>query len=327
MKLKIIARILVAALVVALVVYGVNRVSRHEKEAGARLLYGNVELRQVSLAFNNSERVESVLVEEGDRVTRGQVLARLETGRIAPLLEQAKAQAAAQEQTVLRLKNGSRPEEIALAKANHEAARIAAEDAARRYERLYSLRETSGVSVQDLDSAKAAADEASARAESSKKTFELVLAGPRAEDLAQAEAAYAAAKAQVALLEKQLADAVLCAPADGTIRTRVLEPGEMASPQKTVLTLALTAPKWIRTYVSETELGLIHPGMEMKIASDSFPGKSVTGTVGYISSVAEFTPKTLQTEELRTALVYEVRVLVKDDGDLLRLGMPVTLRF
>lgn len=327
MKLKIIARIGVAAAVVALAVYGINRISANRREAAARVLYGNVELRQVSLAFNNSERIESVLVEEGDHVVKGQVLARLETGRIAPLLAQAGAQAQAQAQVVARLKNGSRPEEIALAKANAEAAHIAAADAAKRYERLLSLRDSSGVSAQDLDSAKAASDEAAARALSSVKAYELVLAGPRAEDLAQAEATLAATEAQVALLEKQLADAELTAPSDGTVRARVLEPGEMASPLKPVLTIALTEPRWIRTYVSESELGLLHPGMEVKIRSDSHPDKPVTGTVGYISSVAEFTPKTLQTEDLRTSLVYEVRIVVRDAGDALRLGMPVTITF
>jgi HlyD family secretion protein len=327
MKLKIIARIGVASAAAVLAVWGVTRISANRKGAEARILYGNVELRQASLSFNNSERIETVLVDAGDAVTKGQVLARLETGRIAPLLSQARAQAEAQAQVVLRLRNGSRPEEIALAKANADAAEIAAADAKKRYERLYVLRDSSGVSAQDLDSAKAAADEAAAQALASRKNYELVLAGPRAEDVAQAEATLGALQAQAALLEKQLADAELASPSDGIVRTRVMEPGEMASPLKTVLVLALTEPKWIRTYVGESRLGLLKPGMEVKVTSDSFPGEPVSGTVGTISSVAEFTPKTLQTPDLRTSLVYEVRIVVKDPENRLRLGMPVTIAF
>jgi HlyD family secretion protein len=327
MKLKIVARIGVIAAVAALAVYGVSWISAHRRDSQARLLYGNVELRQASLAFNNSERIEAVFVEEGNAVAKGQVLARLETGRITPLLDQARAQAAALGEVVRRMENGSRPEEISLAKANADAAAILSADAKKRYERLNELRDSSGVSVQDLDSAQAAADSAAAQALALAKNYELVLAGPRAEDVAQAKASLAAAQAQVALLEKQLADAVLTAPADGVIRARVMEPGEMASPQKTVLTLALTHPKWVRCYVGEERLGQMKPGMKVKVFSDSFPGDAVEGSVGYVSSVAEFTPKTLQTPELRTALVYEVRIVVTDPEERLRLGMPVTVSF
>ena len=109
------------------------------------------------------------------------------------------------------------------------------------------------------------------------------------------------------------------------MRTRILEPGDMASPQKPVFTLAITDPKWVRAYVSEPDLGKVHPGMAASVAVDSFPNRRFDGWVGFISSVAEFTPKSVQTEELRTSLVYEVRVFVKDPSDELRLGMPATV--
>ena len=127
------------------------------------------------------------------------------------------------------------------------------------------------------------------------------------------------------LLKQQLADTELVAPVDAVVRTRILEPGEMSSPQKPVFTLAVTEPKWVRTYVGESDLGKVRPGMSASVVIDSFPDRRIEGHVGYISSVAEFTPKTLQTEELRTSLVYEVRVLVNDAADELRLGMPVTV--
>jgi len=134
-----------------------------------------------------------------------------------------------------------------------------------------------------------------------------------------------AAETQLAFLRQQLADAVLVAPANTVVRTRLMEPGEMSSPQKPVFSLAVTDPKWIRAYVSEPDLGKVHPGMAASVAVDSFPNRRFEGWVGFVSPVAEFTPKTVQTEELRTSLVYEVRVFVKDPGDDLRLGMPATV--
>jgi len=100
----------------------------------------------------------------------------------------------------------------------------------------------------------------------------------------------------------------------------------MASPQRPVFTLAITDPKWVRAYVAEPDLGRIKPGMPATLSTDSHPGEALDGKIGYISSVAEFTPKTVQTEELRSSLVYEVRVLVDDTNDRLRLGMPATVR-
>ena len=108
--------------------------------------------------------------------------------------------------------------------------------------------------------------------------------------------------------------------------SRLLEPGDMASPQRPVLALAVTSPKWARIYVDESSLGQVKPGQTAQLSVDSMPGRTLAGRVGYISSVAEFTPKSVQTEVLRTSLVYEVRVLVDDPDDVLRLGQPVTVR-
>src|SRR5262249_45448366 len=134
-----------------------------------------------------------------------------------------------------------------------------------------------------------------------------------------------AAEGQLALLRQQRADAQVVAPSNAVVRTRLLEPGEMSSPQKPVFTLAITDPKWVRAYVSEPDLGKVRPGMTASVTVDSFPDREFEGWVGFISPVAEFTPKAVQTEELRTSLVYEVRVFVKDPRDELRLGMPATV--
>jgi HlyD family secretion protein len=299
--------------------------TRPAPQAQALVLYGNVDLRQVDLAFNGNERIAAVLVQEGDHVNKGQALARLDTNRLQPQCAAAVAQAAAQKAVVQRLHNGSRPQEIAQAGANLASARADAKNASLVYGRQKLLFAKGSTTQQDLDNSKAALDVADAKVEVNQKALDLALAGPRAEDVAQAEAQLQANEAQLALARQQLADATLFSPVDGVIRSRLMEPGDMASPQRPVFSLAVVDPKWVRAYVSESGLGRIHPGMTASVMVDAFPHRRFAGWVGFISPVAEFTPKTVETEELRTSLVYEVRVFVKDPADYLRLGMPATV--
>ena len=302
------------------------RYTHRDKGPVELVLHGNVDLRQIELPFNNSERIAAVLAQEGDRVKQGQVLARLDTRRLEPQVAQFEAQLAAQKQVVERLRNGSRPEEIEQARANVESARAEAGNAKLRFERLKkTAQEALAVSQQQLDDARAALTAAQAKLVVTQRTLELVLAGPRHEEVAEAEARLQGSEAQLALLRQELADAQLVAPLDATVRSRLLEPGEIASPQKPVFSLAVTDPKWVRAYVSEPDLGKVRSGMVAAVAVDSFPGRRFEGWIGFVSSVAEFTPKSVQTDELRTSLVYEVRVFVKDPGDELRLGMPATV--
>ncbi|HEX3971039.1 MAG TPA: efflux RND transporter periplasmic adaptor subunit [Stellaceae bacterium] len=325
MKRNILVAALAATVIAAGAAYWLMRPPSPPKEI---VVYGNLDLRQIDLPFNGTERIAAVLVQEGDRVHQGQVLARLDTRRIEPQVAQAQAQLAAQQAVVDRLHNGSRPEEVAQARAALDSAKADAENARRQAERFRSLIAASAgraASQQDLDNANAALDVANAKTVSQQKALDLAVAGPRKEDVAQAEAQLQAQQAQLALLKQQLADASLVAPTDAVIRSRLMEPGEMASPQKPVFTLAITDPKWVRAYISETDLGKIRPGEIASIGVDSFPNRRFEGWIGFISPVAEFTPKTVQTEELRTSLVYEIRVFVKDPSDALRLGMPATV--
>ena len=299
-----------------------------KKDPNELILFGNVDLRQIELAFNNSERIAEVLVEEGDKVTRGQVLARLDTGRLKPEAAEAEAEVEAEQAVVQRLHNGSRPEEIAQARANvslAKADRVNTEQQWKRLTALAGLTAGKAISQQDIDSAKAALDIAQAKLAVAEKGLDLSVIGPRPEDVAQGDALLRANQAKLDLLKRQLADAELISPCDAVVRSRLLEPGEMISPQRPVFNLAIADPKWIRTYVSEPDLGRIHTGMKASISSDSFPGRTLAGWVGFISSVAEFTPKAVQTEELRPGLVYEIRVFVKDPQDDMRLGMPATV--
>ena len=292
------------------------------------VLYGNVDLRQVELPFNDNERIATVLVQEGDHLKRGQLLAELDTGRLVPQVNQAQAQVAAQRQVVERLHNGSRPEEIAQARANVAQAAADASNAHVQSDRMRTLSQRSkgeAISQTDVDNARTTAEMADAKLVAQQKALDLLVLGPRKEEIAENEAKLQAQEAQYAYLCRQLADAQLKAPMDAVVRTRLMEPGEMASPQKAVFSLAIVDPKWIRAYVSETDLGKVHPGMKGTIAVDSFPDRRFEGWVGFISPIAEFTPKIVQTDELRSTLVYEVRVFVKDPSDDLRLGMPATV--
>jgi HlyD family secretion protein len=299
----------------------------HRSGAPAALvLHGNVDLRQVALAFNNSERIATVLVQEGDRVHKGQVLARLDTSRLEPQVAQQAAQVVAQRAAVDRLRHGSRPEEIAQAKANLESAKADALNARRQFERKKALLRKSIASQQDADATEAAAGVSDARVEVNQKALDLAVAGPRQEDIDQAEAQLRANEAQLAYLRQQLADADLRAPLDGIVRSRLMEPGEMASPPRPVFSLAIIDPKWVRTYASEADLGKARTGMRASVTVDSFPGRQFEGWIGFVSPVAEFTPKAVETEELRTSLLYEVRVFVNDPRNDLPLGMPATVR-
>lgn len=237
------------------------------------VLYGNVDIREVRLAFNGNEHVSEILVDEGDPVKQGQLVARLHTARLQATWERARA-------------------EVAAAEAEAHAAQLS-------YQRIKSL------SKRDLAS-REQADEA------------------QAQSLA-AEARVNAAKAALAETAQALKDAELYAPVDGIVRERIAEPGDFVTPQTPVLTLALTSPVWVRTYLPESYLGQIKPGAEAQITTDSYPDKVYQGWVGSISPTAEFTPKNVETPELRTRLVYQVRVFACNPQHELRLGMPATV--
>ncbi len=299
---------------------------RDARDAGDELvLYGNVDIRQISLAFDGSGRIAELRAEEGDRIKAGDVISVLDTRTLELQAGQAEAEVEARRQTLLRLRNGSRPEEIAEVRAKLASAESNARRTELELSRKTQLQESRAVSVQDVDEARNSAEVAGAKVEELGATLRLAKLGPRAEEVAAAEAQLAASQAQLALLHHQIELGTLRTPTNAVVRSRLREPGDMVTPQQAVFALALTHPKWIRVYVGEPDLGKIRPGMEARVFTDSHPKQPVSGTVGYISSVAEFTPKAVQTEELRTRLVYEVRVIVEDDADSLRLGQPVTV--
>jgi HlyD family secretion protein len=326
MKKRLIAGAVVLVLATVTVAWWLA--SRHGND-DELVLHGNVDIRQVSLAFDGTGRVLELRADEGDHVTKGALLGVLDTRSLELQAEQARAQIGVQQQNLLRLRNGSRPQEIVQARSRLAAAEAEAARAAQDLARLEAVSEKTqgrGVSPQEMDRARSNVQVTTARVADQREALRLAQLGPRAEEVAAGEAQLEATQAQLELLEYQISQGQLKAPADAVVRSRLLEPGDMATPQRPVFALALTDPKWVRVYVNEPDLGRVRPGMAARVVTDSEPDRPIDGKVGYISSVAEFTPKSVQTEELRTSLVYEVRVLVEDAKDVLRLGQPATVR-
>jgi HlyD family secretion protein len=318
--------ILTAVLLIAAAGIGVYWFVRNDRTPADRLLlHGNVEIRQVNLAFESPGRIRSIQVEEGDRVEAGHLLADVEPTSYEAAVAQAEAEAAVQREVLAKLQAGSRPEEIATARARMKAAEASLQEARQTYRRTRALARTQFVSQQQLDNHEAAFESARAGLDAAKQALQLALKGPREEEIAAARAGLNARRAALALARERLSDTRLYAPSDGVIRDRIMEPGDMAFPQQPVLTLALTSPLWVRAYISEPDLGKIAPGMHAEITTDSFPEKRYPGWVGHIAPTAEFTPKQVQTTELRSRLVYQVRVFVCDPQNELRLGMPATV--
>jgi len=293
--------------------------------SAALVLQGNVEVRQVNLGFKVAGRIDKLAVDEGAKVAAGQPLGSLEKIYSQEALDQARAlrdQAAA---NYAKLQAGNRAEDIAQAEATLAQQKATLDNANRTLERAQSLLNSASGTIKAADDARDAQREAAARVNVAAYALALMRAGYRKEDIEAARAQLAQQDATVKVAERQLADADLIAPSDGVVESRAREVGAIVNAGETVFVLSLTTPVWVRTYVSEPDLSRVRPGMAVEVQPDSRSIASIKGHVGFISTTAEFTPKTVETRELRTALVYRLRIVVDDPNDVLRQGMPVTV--
>lgn len=288
-------------------------------------LYGNVEIREVQLGFRVGGRLAQLLVDEGDRVVAGQALARLDTNPLRDRLAGADARVAAAEAGVARDAAGSRPQQIKEARAALADAEAALIEARRQHDRRSALLAKGFVSRAEYQSSEAALAAASARTEAVRAGLSLVLEGPRREDRAVNLASRAAIMAERQSVRTDISDSELRAAEKGQVLTRAKEQGAIVQPGETVLTMTLTQPVRVRAYIAEPDLPKVRPGMNAKVSVDG-SDKVYTARLGFISPVAEFTPKTVQTEELRADLVYRLRLTVDDPAGELRQGQPVTVR-
>ena len=217
--------------------------NRDKDDAQHIVLYGNVDIRQVSLAFETAGRIKNMTVQEGDRVKKGQVLAHLNTESLSIQAQQADAQLQVQQQTLNEQAAGNRPEEIAQAKAQVGSAKAQLENADKQYQRLAVLNNSSlgqAVSKQEVDAAKSTMKTAEAALRESEANLQLLLKGVRKEDREAAKAQYESTKASLDLIKYQIAQSELRSPVDGVVRARLQEVGDMTTSSKSVYTIALT---------------------------------------------------------------------------------------
>lgn len=293
------------------------------------VLYGNVDIKQVSLSFNANGRIGKMYVKEGESVKKDQILAEIDPATLIFDIEKNKAKVEVYRNTVLKLKNGLRPEERNQKQSKLDSTKAELENAKvqlNRLENAYTTSDGQSVSKQELDNAKLALKLATAHFKEANEDYKLAIIGSRSEDIAEAEAELKIVKEELATQQYLLEQTKLKSPIDAIVSSRLQEVGDMASPQHPTYLLTINDNKWVRAYIQEKQLGFIKPGMYVDVYIDSYPNKSIKGKVGYISSVAEFTPKTVQTEELRTSLMYEIRIYVEDKDNLLRMGMPATIK-
>ncbi len=297
----------------------------HDKEDSLRL-YGNVDIREVQLAFRQPGRVIRMAFDEGDAVSAGARLAALDAQPYRDALAAAQAQVQVAQAELAKLRRGLRPQEITQAREALRQAQALAIEAERNFQRQSSLLASGASSQRTVDAARAARDQTTAGVEAAKAALSQASEGFRKEDIAAAEARLSAAQVAAAQATTALADTELVAPSDGTVIARVREPGSMVVSQSTVYSLSLDKPVYVRAYVGEPDLGRIAPGTTVHVKTDS-SDKVYRGQIGFISPRAEFTPKTVETTDLRTDLVYRLRIVIDEaDSDAaLRQGMPVTI--
>jgi HlyD family secretion protein len=296
-----------------------------DKDKGELSLYGNVDIREVDMAFRVNGRIATIEVEEGTRVQQGQLLATIDTASLDSRIAEADARVSQAEAQYLKLRNGNRRQDVAQARARVAAAAAQYDNTQRDFARRQGLVGPGAISRDLWEQTVTERDRAAAQLTEARQALSLAMAGARPEDIAAAAADVRSARASRAGVGTDLGDTRLVAAASGTVATRAREPGAIVQPGETVLTLAIDRPMRVRAYVAEPDLSRISPGMKVEVRADGNP-KLYHGTIGYISPRAEFTPKSVETENLRTDLVYGIRVIVSDPDDALRQGQPVTVR-
>ena len=316
-------RIVIPVLIVVVVVAVVLLLRNGGPADGTLAASGTVEATEADLGFQVPGRVLEISAQEGDAVSGGQELARLDTEELDAARAAATAQLAAAEARLAELRRGARPEEISQAEAALRAARRRREDASLEARRAQNLFEGGAVSQQSLEKAVTALEVAEAALDQAVQTLALVREGPRVETINAQEAVVQQARANVTRADATLANAVIRAPFPGRVTVRHRERGETVSPGAPVLTLLDPEDRWVRIYVREDQIGAVQIGMSARITSDTYPGKEYDGQVTFIGSQAEFTPRNVQTTEERIKLVYPVKVRITGDpGFELKPGIP-----
>jgi len=313
---------LLVTLLAALLLGTVSACHKQNATAGELRVSGNIEATDAQLGFKIPGRVAERLVSEGQRVTTGQLIARLDDIEQRQQIELRRAELATAAATLADLAAGSRPQELASARATLRSAEADRDRASLEQTRSRELRQRGVITARELEAAEAACTVAEAKAAAAAEALKLAEEGPRKDAVTAARARVESARASLALAETQLENTRLVAPLPGVVLSHNIEPGEFVSAGTPVITVADLAHVWVRAYVPQPELGKLRHGQAAEVRTDTFPGKIYHGTVGFISSEAEFTPKSVQTEKERVKLVFRIKIDLENPADELKPGMP-----
>ncbi|MDK9718685.1 MAG: HlyD family efflux transporter periplasmic adaptor subunit [Trichlorobacter sp.] len=314
--------ILLGAAVVALVAGVVTR-RNHTANSGELKLTGTIETTTVAVSFKVPGRLKERLVDEGQQVTAGQIVARLEDDELKDERAVRSADQQAAQAALADLKAGSRQEEIAASVATLARLKAEADRAAQDAVRAEVLFKKEVIPRRELDAARAAKDATAAAVREGDERLKLVKVGPRPDAIKQAQARLEGAVAARSLADTRLSQAVLAAPISGTVMAKHAEPGELLAAGSPVITLVKMDEVWVRAYLPETQMGKVKLGQLVSVSSDTWKGRTYQGTVSFIASEAEFTPRNVQTEAERVKLVYRIKIAIANPKQELKPGMPV----
>lgn len=319
--------ILVIAVVLAAGIGGILYRQWNQRPVNRLQLPGVVEIQEVRLGSKIGGRVADVLVREGDIAEPGQVLVRFAVPELETQREQQEGRVAAVEATLLKAKNGSRPEEIQEAKSDLESSEADLDQAEADFSRIEPLYKAGTVTRADLDLAKATRNRLKGKVASSKAHYELIRIGSRPEDIALAEANVVEARGKLREINANLAEANVIAPERAVIEVVSVRKGDLVSPNTPVVRVLRATDIWVRVYVPETMLGKIRLGQSVKASVDAFPGKQFSGTVFQIASESEYTPRNVQSLEERHYQVFGVKVRIDDTEGVFKGGMAAQVEF
>jgi len=330
MRKKIIIAVFVVLLlgVGALVYFG-----KWQTQRGELYYSGTIEAIQSNLAFQVNGRVTNVAVQEGQAVTKDQLLAELEPSELKSRKDQAEAnleksiKSHDQLATLLSIYKTTLPADVARAEASIASAKDILEDARknyRRYEQLFKQgvvteKERDAVKL-NHDTAKSRLDDGEAVLKQAKSNLNKITATQK--ELEAMTSQSRQAKAALEQTNIQLNYARLLAPFSGIITSRNVEPGEVVTSGREVLSMADLTTVDLKIFVEETEIGKVKPGQDVDVKIDTFPDKIFKGKVSFISPEGEFTPKIIQTKKERVKLVYLVKVSIPNPNMELKTGMP-----
>jgi len=319
---RVIPIVVLLAAVIAAGLYFYPRFAKPPAPANQLTLSGNIEAHESLVSFKVQGRIADLPIQEGQAVQQGDLLARLEDADFQQKVKIDEASVAVRESNLALTLAGTRVQEV---KASHQTVIDAQADLAQKKldnDRARQLFGKDEISAQDRDRAATALTRAEANVAGLLQRYNLAEEGSRKEDIAIARANLAQAHASLGLSRITASYTTLRAPTTGIVTVRQAELGEVVSPGSPVVTLADLDHIWLRAYVPETDLGRVHWGQQAIITTDTYPGKQYLGRISFISSNAEFTPKSVQTYAERVTLVYRIKIDIDNPNHELKPGMP-----